>query len=1797
MKLINGRYKIIKDLQRDFCSSYYIVSDIVKNKSPLCLRLFEPEYAESSWIKYYIEQFIFLTSLEHGHMMQNYSFGLMHTIDNKEVSLRQYFYTTEYIGSITLPYIQLSKEERLECIYKICKVLKYLHFRGITYKHLNPENIKIYRSENELAVKLTDLAHITQIEYTRTRIDGCHHKFLSPEYQLGASIDATSDIYSLGVLLYYFYCGLSYTDSEFNRNRVSENEQLESEDMIMQIIKKMTAYEKVDRPKSIAEILLELNLEAIISENFKNDKNNYEKLNFKTMLVNRENELQAVLNNVDTLRYSSLKKECILIQGEYGIGKSRFIKEIIYRLGLKNINTYSSVFVEPCKTPYKPFIEIIKQMLKHANKEIIQKYGTELVKIIPSMSSVWDIKPSASLAGEKEKLRLYDRICNFINDCAATRPTVIVIDNFHYADINTMELVDFFLKQKKTIPLLFILTYRKEDNGDVLNHIYRWRSMIKTEEIQLTKFNLEETASIIQNILGMAWKPIQLATRIMHVTDGNPRYIEEVVKNLFIQRLISVNQNDLWVANVDDLYDLQLPANIDEALIHQMDAFDHNMIEVLKCISIFNTSISSSIISNMLPLYDSTLQLLLTDLVEMKILSEKLEDWGFTYDYYNRQLKNYVYSRIPDEKRIFFHRQAAKILEDNYIKESRENKDELIHHLTKCGNIQKAIDYCIQSAQKMVDLSIHSQALEFYNKVLGLYNLCDDDYRKTKVLLSMGDIYLYMGESEKALRIYEQTIQSAKSFKLMQSIVDAKNKISEVYLNKKMIYESKTTITHAMQIAEEIQYSEGSLEAYYILSNIYFIEKNMSEFKKIVESSLVKSYEYKNDHYIGHFLNQKGKLYHLYGAYDDAMMYFIQSMENFMKSDNVMDAIKPINNMGVLIIENVRDTKLARKYYKKALQMAQKYNYIVGTNIYHFNIGETYLIEDCLKKAENHFVKALQISEETEDCTELFWIYLYLSEVNLKMTEYAKAYNYLLKAESEYDNEHVSHKDLIQLRLLKTNWYAAVGEMNLAKSEIGCIEGFIENADKITKFLTGYYDYQLNTYKHQNINRHTSWVHKHAEQFQDKNLTKEIRTILLEEAMHHIEVEQFEEARELLQKDETFMLQFDTNMLSIKRHYLMGYFQKDKVLYFENLLKQISSDEFMEIKWRVYQSLGNEYFRLFEYYNAVNCYINGLDIIRRLTNKVPHSFQLSYLNQDKKKLLLRKQIDNIRRIIETEDHGKQYSANTDDWRNIQDLKSYFDFSDLQSLFSNTKFLQSAMMEYQELFSKKISSIHDLIQILTLNDIENIQAILSYCVQITLAKRGFVIIVDQDNCIGNIVSLDSSQKLPDIYPLVDRVKLKQDGILIKTRFDNRADQTFDFLPSDAQAAICIPIFKNEENRYPVTEEKRKNQEILPEKIIHGYIYLDTDKIFNKFDRNAFKMCSMVTNLLSLSIENYHLKMTASIDKLTNVYMRKYFEQKFKEEILQARGNKSEFSLIMCDIDKFKSVNDLYGHRKGDEVLSRIGCIIKENLRSIDLVGRYGGEEFIILLPNTNKIDAKSVLEKVRRMIENTDLLSEKHPVTISCGISTFPEHGYFEEELIEKADQALYHAKEIGRNRTVIWDKNIANIRRKVDKLAGIISGNMAQDHRRVEVVVEIIELLKTDWDTDKKVYELLGRIIEITDSKKGALFITRNEQVEKSYARERYKDEWLEKIEINEMKMLEIIASNTGDFFIDWETIPSIDDFTGTPDWQSVMFLPIINNGKNKGILYLSVSIKEREFDSNTFNYVNAITSIIGAIL
>src|SRR5437899_8049014 len=177
---------------------------------------------------------------------------------------------------------------------------------------------------------------------------------------------------------------------------------------------------------------------------------------------------------------------------------------------------------------------------------------------------------------------------------------------------------------------------------------------------------------------------------------------------------------------------------------------------------------------------------------------------------------------------------------------------------------------------------------------------------------------------------------------------------------------------------------------------------------------------------------------------------------------------------------------------------------------------------------------------------------------------------------------------------------------------------------------------------------------------------------------------------------------------------------------------------------------------------------------------------------------------------------------------------------------------------------------------------------------------------------------------------------------------------------------------------------------------------------------------VADICATAIQNAHyverVKQLAYLDGLTGIFNRRFFELRIAEELERARRFDTGMAVIMVDIDNFKRLNDEFGHLLGDEVLRQVSSIFHQQLRKIDVVCRYGGEEFAILLSQTSPQHALGVAEKLRRLVETWQFPGVPRPVTISVGAATCPDHGVTRDELVKAADLGLYAAKQAGRNR-------------------------------------------------------------------------------------------------------------------------------------------------------------------------------------
>ena len=196
----------------------------------------------------------------------------------------------------------------------------------------------------------------------------------------------------------------------------------------------------------------------------------------------------------------------------------------------------------------------------------------------------------------------------------------------------------------------------------------------------------------------------------------------------------------------------------------------------------------------------------------------------------------------------------------------------------------------------------------------------------------------------------------------------------------------------------------------------------------------------------------------------------------------------------------------------------------------------------------------------------------------------------------------------------------------------------------------------------------------------------------------------------------------------------------------------------------------------------------------------------------------------------------------------------------------------------------------------------------------------------------------------------------------------------------------------------------------------------------FTKKVREMLGVITNQVAVAVENAKMykKMEemATTDGLTNLPNHRTFQNRLSEMLYRAERHSKPLSVVLLDIDKFKAVNDTYGHPVGDKVLQRMAKVLAGSIRKVDVVARYGGEEFVMVLEETDGRGALLLSERVRQEMASQIMKSDKGSfrVTISLGIASYPADGTEKEVLVDLSDQALYAAKESGRNRTVRYSE-------------------------------------------------------------------------------------------------------------------------------------------------------------------------------
>jgi len=241
----------------------------------------------------------------------------------------------------------------------------------------------------------------------------------------------------------------------------------------------------------------------------------------------------------------------------------------------------------------------------------------------------------------------------------------------------------------------------------------------------------------------------------------------------------------------------------------------------------------------------------------------------------------------------------------------------------------------------------------------------------------------------------------------------------------------------------------------------------------------------------------------------------------------------------------------------------------------------------------------------------------------------------------------------------------------------------------------------------------------------------------------------------------------------------------------------------------------------------------------------------------------------------------------------------------------------------------------------------------------------------------------------------RIALNIEDAQADKRYDKTADS---YRTVKARALLCVPVIINDR--------------------VVGVIRLINSDIKKCFSDNDMNLLENGAHYAAIAIEQAYLYEKLKNDELTSLYNMNYIRQAIDQEIERSRRFNSVFSLIFMDMDNFKRVNDRYGHLVGSRVIVEIALLLQQNVRKLDIVSRYGGDEFVIILPQTSREVSFLVAERLRRLIEkNVFIKNESYSIrlTASFGVASYPYNAKKKEELLRLADNAMYSGKFLTKN--------------------------------------------------------------------------------------------------------------------------------------------------------------------------------------
>ncbi len=788
---------------------------------------------------------------------------------------------------------------------------------------------------------------------------------------------------------------------------------------------------------------------------------------FQSVMVGRDKEFALLCKRVHDL-YKKKKGAVVFVLGAAGIGKSRLYDElkkhiIAEKMAMNIIEGRCLSYGE--MITYFPLLEVLKELFCISDPDpvdtIKQKILSTCQELLPEKNK--EVAPyilylfSIPLPQEfKEKVKHLDAeglnlqisvaLKDLLKAAAKKSPLLMVIEDYHWIDSASLDLLKFIFDTSDDSPLLLLCLSRieKESEAHNVKKFFKENLGDSFAEIELRMLSNEASQQLTENLLKLSGLTPSVQKQMLAKAEGNPLFLEEIIRSLIDEGFL-VYESGKWKAS-EDLTIAGIPDSIQEIIATRLDHLEPDLKVVLQKAAVIGRSFLVPLLERLTKIDSLMMSVHLATLEELDYIRLLAKEPELDYIFKHPMVQEVAYNSLPKKTRRQLHGQVAKLVEELLSERIDEFTELLAHHYTNSDDQKKAIEWLEKAGFHAKERYANEEAIKYFEKVVSVIDELSKatgqhKWIQLKAYEALGDVNAIRGAYDKAIDAYRSLIKgsddivvraraqrkSARAHWHQSNFADALKTLdkaiktlsgdsvdvlieqAEIYLLRGAVHEvqgsipdAQQAIEEALSIVEKVAMNDPvkkiRANAYISLGGIFRNHGNYDKAIEMYEHSKALLEELNDKQVIGNVTYLLGIVYHMKGDFKKAIDLNEQSLAILEQIGDKKNIGHTCNNLGIMY-SYLDERQKSLDFHRKALRISLEVGDKRGEGMAYSNLAISYLDADEYEKAHEHFHKYLKIAEHIGDKMGISAAFGNLAILYLRTKEYDKAEQHLLRAE------------------------------------------------------------------------------------------------------------------------------------------------------------------------------------------------------------------------------------------------------------------------------------------------------------------------------------------------------------------------------------------------------------------------------------------------------------------------------------------------------------------------------------------------------------------------------------------------------------------------------------------------------------------------------------------------------------------------------------------------------------------------------------------------------------------------------